>query len=155
MEIASFVIACVSATGALWAVWYARAQKTIAVRATEEAKRSADAAADVAAIERERRAEEVAEADRQRVRFVLEHEHGHAYRLHNLGTDTAFGVHVDTGGMGVQDEVTDIDEFPSGDAPRYLLARTMDPSQADYVLVTWHHLADRSDPRRSARLYGP
>ncbi|KAA9157778.1 hypothetical protein FPZ12_024370 [Amycolatopsis acidicola] len=88
-----------------------------------------------AVFERARRAEEVAEAGRRRVRFELVYEGGHR--------------------LGVQDEVTDFEGFEADGENRYLLARTMDPDLADHVVVTWHHHPDRSDERRTAKLLGP
>jgi hypothetical protein len=123
--------------------------------AVAEAKRSADAAAEVVDIERARRADEVADTDHRRVRFELVPEDGQAYLLRNAGTDTAYGVHVDTGGLGYDDETKDFDEFEPDDEYRYLLSRTMDSAQSEHVVVTWHRLPDRSDARRSAKLLGP
>lgn len=139
----------------MWAAWYARAQKAIAARAADEAKRSADAAAEVAEIERNRRAEEVAAAEAGRVKFELIPESGSTYLLANTGTESAFGVHVDTGGMGTSGEEVDFDEFPANEGCRYVLGRGYGSHQADHVLVTWHHLPDLSDPPRSAKLIGP
>jgi hypothetical protein len=148
MDVAAFVISCLGLVVAVVAGWYSH-------RSVAEAKRSADAAADVADVERARRADEVAEAERRRVRFELVPEGGQEYVLQNAGTDTAYEVHVDTGGLGFQDEVADFDEFEAGGEHRYLLARTMDPDQAEHVVVTWHHRPDRSDQPRSQRLLGP
>jgi hypothetical protein len=61
MTIASFVISCLAAVAAVAAAWYVRGQKRAADLAASEAKRSADAAAEVVDIERSRRADEVAE----------------------------------------------------------------------------------------------
>jgi hypothetical protein len=155
MTIASFVISVLAVVVAAAAVWYGRGQKRAADLSAAEATRSADAAAQVADIERVRREEEVAAAKRRRVRFVIVKEGGQAHLLRNVGTDTAYEVHVDTGGMGVQDEITDFDEFEAGSEHRYLLARTMGPGQTDHVVVTWHHLPDRSDEQRIAKLLGP
>lgn len=155
MTVAAFVISCLGLVVAVLAAWFGRGQKRAAELAASEAKRSADAAAEVAEVERARRAEEVAEAERRRVRFELVHEGGSRYLLCNAGTDPAYGVHVDTGGLGVQDEVTDFDEFEADGAHRYLLGRTMDPDLAEHVVVTWHHHPDRSDDRRTAKLLGP
>jgi len=113
MTVASLLISCVAAVAAIGAVWYGRGQKRAAETASQEARRAADAAADMATIERDRRAEELAEAERNRVVFRLEYEVGSAYRLRNRGTDTAYGVHVDLGGMGiVGDEPVDLPESP-------------------------------------------
>jgi hypothetical protein len=103
-------------------------------------------------IEQERRAEEVAEADRLRVCFELEHQRGQAYLLRNAGTDSAYGVHVETGGMVARGEV-DFDEFPTGEAHKYVLARSW--GGPDHIVVTWHHRSDRSDSPRSMKLYAP
>ena len=155
MTIASFVISCLAAVAAVIAVWYGRGQKRAADRAAAEARRSADAAAEVTEIERARRADEVADTDRRRVRFELIPEGGHAYLLRNVGTDTAYDVRVETGGMGAVGEVEDFDEFEAGSKHRYFLARTSDPGQAEHVVVTWQHRQDLSDARQSTKLLGP
>jgi hypothetical protein len=129
-------------------------QKRSAEQSAVEAKRSADAAAEMARIEQERRTEEVAEADRHRVRFVLDFESGSTYLLRNIGTDTAYWVHVDMGGMGVAGEVEDFEEFPPGEVHRYVLARIFG-DKLDHIVVTWHHRSDRSDSPQSTKLYGP
>jgi hypothetical protein len=155
MTVASFVISVLSVVVASVVVWYGRGQKRAADLSAAEAKRSADAAAEAADIERARREEEIADAERRRVRFQLVKEGGHAYLLWNVGTDTAYGVHVDTGGLGMQDEITDFDEFEAGSEQRYLLSRTMGSGQDEHVVVTWHHRPDRSDEQRTAKLLGP
>lgn len=155
MTIASFVISCLAAVAAVAAVWYGRGQKRAADLSAAEAKRSADAAAEVAEIERARRADELAESERGRVRFELVPEGGQAYLLRNAGTDTAYGMHVNTGGLGYEDETTDFDEFEAGSEHRYLLVRTFDQDLAEHVVVTWHHRPDRSDQLRTVKLLGP
>jgi hypothetical protein len=154
MEIAALVIALLSAAGTVWAAWYARAQKVIAKEAAGDAKRSADAAAEVAKIERDRRSEEVAAADASRVDFELVRRGGDSWLLRNKGTESAFGVHVDPGNLRSRGEM-DFDEFPAREARRYLFVRTLGSDQTDHVLVTWHHLPDLSDPPRQQKLYGP
>lgn len=155
VTVASFVISCLAVVAAVGAVWYSRGQKRAAEQAAAEARRSADAAAEVATIERDRRAEEVAEADRLRVRFELEHQSGQAFLLRNVGTEIAYGVHVDTEGLGTGGEVEDFEKFSPDDAHRYLLSSTLDCDGTERVLVTWHHRQDRSDEPRSVRLLGP
>ncbi|MDX8053696.1 hypothetical protein SK571_30360 [Lentzea sp. BCCO 10_0798] len=155
MTVAAFVISCFGLLVACVAAWYGRGQKRAAERSAEEAKRSADAAVALAEVDAARRAEEVAESERKRVRFVLEHHDGDVYLLQNVGTDSAYGVHIDTGGMGDQDEVVDFDEFQADSEHRLFLAVTFDGGQADHVVVTWHHTEDRSDKPRSVKLLGP
>jgi hypothetical protein len=162
MEIASFVIACVSALGTLFASLYARGQKKAAVAsaaiadaAKEEARRAADAAAEMAEIERARRAEEVTAAERDHVRFILEPVGGPRYLLRNDGTASAFGVHVETGDLAYEGHVADIEEFPAGDCREYFLERSVATGPDAHVLVTWYRHRDRSDMRRSQKLYGP
>ncbi len=155
MTVAAFVISCFGLLVACLAAWYGRGQKRAAEQSAAEAKRSADAAVALAEVEAARRADEVAESERQRVRFVLEHYDGDTYVLRNVGTDSAHGVHIDTGGMGDQDEVVDFDEFEADSEHRLFLASTFDADQADHVVVTWHHAEDRSDKPRSAKLLGP
>ncbi|GAA5115992.1 hypothetical protein GCM10025762_31640 [Haloechinothrix salitolerans] len=144
MTIAAFVIACLSALGTLGAVWYAR-------RAVAEARRSADAAKDVADIERARRADEVAEADRQRVKFRLLHRTKDSYVLRNAGTDSAYGVHVDTGGLGVPGEITHFDEFGADEEQPFILSRSLGQGPV-HVVVAWHMRPDRSDSPQTAKL---
>jgi len=144
MTIAAFVIACMSALGTLGAVWYAH-------RAVSEARRSADAANDVADIERARRADEVAEADRQRVKFRLLHRTKDAYVLQNAGTDPAYGVHVDTGGLGVHGEITDFAEFDADEEQQFILSRSLG-QEPSHVVVAWHMRPDRSDPPQTVKL---
>ncbi len=155
MTVAAFVTSCLGLIVAGLAAWYGRGQKRAAELSAAEAKRSADAAAEVAEVEKARRADEVAEAERRRVSFVLSHKGGHQYLLRSVGTDSAYGVHVDTGGLGFPDEVTEFEEFAAGDEHRYTLTRTTAPELAERVVVTWHQRADRSDGRRTAKLVGP
>lgn len=149
MDIASLVISGLSALAAGIAVLFAR-------RSALASKRSADAAADMATIDRERREEEVAEALRNRVRFKLEQVSRDSWVLTNVGTNSAYGVHVDTGDLHVDESAQyDFDEFPAGHPERYLLLRTMG-TMTGHVLVTSHHQPDCSDePPREQRLVGP
>jgi hypothetical protein len=160
MEIASFVIACVSALGTVFASLYARGQEkaalasaAIAEAAKEEAKRAADAAAEMTDIERARRTEEVAAAERDRVWFILEPVGGPRYLLRNDGTASAFGVHVEAGDLAYKGHVADIEEFSAGDCREYFLERSVATGPDAHVLVTWHR--HRSDTRRSQKVYGP
>lgn len=155
MTVASFVISCLAVIVALAAGWYARGQKLAAEQAATEARRSADAADEMATIERERRTQEVADADRRRVQFELVHQGGHAYLLRNVGTDAAYGVHIDTQGLGTAGEIEEVEEFLPSDSYRYLLASTLDCDGSERVVVTWHHRRDRSDQPRSVKLHGP
>ena len=151
MDVAAFVISCLGLIVAITAGWYSH-------RSVAEAKRSADAAAEVAEVERARRADEVADAERRRVRFDLVPDGGSAYVLRNAGTDTAYGVHVDTGGMGLDDEVVEFEEFESGREQRYWFVRKGGPEgskQPQHIVVTWHLRPDRSERSRSAKLLGP
>ena len=155
MTVAAFVISCFGLLVACLAAWYGRGQKRAAEQSAAEAKRSADAAVALAEVEAARRADEVEESERGRVRFVLVHERGQRYLLRNDGTDSAYGVHVDTGGLGVQGEVTDFNEFEADTEHRYVLVTIFNRDQADHVLVTWQLKADRSDNPRSVKLLGP
>jgi hypothetical protein len=155
VTVASFVISGLALVVACIAAWYARRQTRAAEHSAAEARRSADAAAEMTQIEQDRRATEIAEADRNRVRFALDHERGQVYWLRNVGTDTAYGVHVDTEGLGTAGEVEDIEEFSPDDAYRYFLSLTLDCDGTERVVVTWHHRQDRSDQPRSVRLSGP
>lgn len=150
MTVASFVISCVAALFAASAVWYARGQKLAAEKSALEAKRSADAAAEMARIEQERRAEEVTQAEKLRVQFNLVHHNKSAYLLRNDGTDSAYGVHVDAQGIVARGE-TDFEQFAAGDAHKYILARSM--GSPDHITVTWHHRSDRSDSASSAKFH--
>lgn len=147
MIVASFVISCLALVAACAAAWYARRQAHAAEQATIQAQRSADLAAEVVDIERERRADEVAEADRLRVHFELEHLRQQAYVLRNTGTDCAYGVQVEFAGPLRGDEY--IDEFAAGDTRKYTMGGL---GSSDHVVVTWHYLSDQSDPPQSKRL---
>lgn len=150
MTIASFVISCVAVLVAVGALWYARGQKLAAENSALEAKRSADAAAALVEIESERRTEEVDEANRLRVQFNLVHHNKSAYLLRNDGTDSAYGVHVDSPDLIARGDF-DFAEFTAGEAHKFILGRSM--GSADHITVTWHHEPDRSDSPRSVKLY--
>lgn len=153
MTIASFVIAFFSALGTCIAVWYGRGQKHAADKSAAEAKRSADSAADEAEIERERRAEELAEADRGRVNFQLVPQGQRAYLLCNKGSDIAYGVHVDIRDVRAISDVQlvfDFEEFRDGESQPFNLFKILG-SSGD-IFVTWHQLPDRTDAQRSKKL---
>lgn len=154
MVIAAFVVACLAAVAAAVSAWYGRGQKRAADLAAAEARRAADAAAETVRIEQARRADEVADAERRRVRFELEPIGGPRSSLHLLrhaGTDTAYGVHVDIGDLEGPEQVTDFDEFKADEERRLYLPRTMGTT-TERIEVAWHQNADRSDPQRSVRL---
>ena len=120
----------------LAALWYSRGQKLAAdrsARAAEasaaEAKRSADAASDLTAIERERRGEEVATAIAERVRFNLRHYGGNRYVLRNDGTGPAYKVRVDTGNMGALGERRQFPVFAGGAEFAYSLSPDFDTAE--------------------------
>jgi hypothetical protein len=150
MTVASFVISCAAVLVALGALWYARGQKLAAEQSALEAKRSADAAAELAKIEQERRADEVDQANRLRVRFNLVHHNKSAYLLRNDGTDSAYRVHVDSQDIIARGDF-DFAEFTAGETHKFILARTM--GSADHITVTWHDEPDHSDSPRSVKLY--
>ena len=143
METASLVISVIAVAFAGGALWYARGEKLAAADSARAAKRSADAAHESVGYERD-------EVERNRVVFQLDPVSGHQHLLRNAGTHSAYGVHVDAGDLGFDDDVTDYDEFESGRAEPYMFARTLG-STSSGIVVTWHHLADRSDERRQAR----
>ncbi|MET9225617.1 hypothetical protein [Lentzea sp. NPDC003310] len=155
MTVAAFVISCLGFVVACLAAWYGRGQKRAAENSAKEAKRSADAAVALAEVEAARRAEEMAESERGRVRFLLDHEGGQRYLLRNVGTDTAYGVQVDSDGMGVQDEITEFAEFEAQTEHRYFLVRTLGTAANARVTVSWHLAEDLSDEPRSVKLLGP
>lgn len=155
MTIASFVISCIAVVASMGAVWYSRGQKLAADRAVTEAKRAADSAAEMVQIEQDRRDEELADTERRRVLFVLDHAVGHAYVLRNAGSDVAYDVHVDTEGLGTVNELTHFAEFQPGFEHRYVLSRTMGQDGSERVAVTWHNRQDRSDEPQTVRLLGP
>ena len=151
MTIASFVISCLAVLVAGIALWYARGQKVAAEQSAIQAKRSADAAADIVRIEQERRAEEVAEAERNRVRFKLISVGRMRYLLHNQGTDSAYGVHVDGGEQVVEGgDEPEIDEFPADDHREYFFDAA--PGEPRRIEVSWHLNPDCSDARQSVTL---
>jgi len=89
------------------------------------------------------------------VDFQLLYDSGDAYVLWNAGTDSAHGVHVDTGGLGTPGEITDFDGFGPDEKQRFLLLRSLGGQEAQHVIVTWHLNPDRSDPKQSKKLIGP
>jgi hypothetical protein len=134
METASFVISIIAALFAGGAVWYARGAK----------KAAADAAEDAVGYQG-------AEVEPGRIVVRLRHIGGISYRLVNDGTDTAYGVHVDTGELGVGEQDTDYDELHSGQAVEFLLSPNL-ATTSRHVTVTWHERPDLSDEKRAARL---
>jgi Flp pilus assembly protein TadB len=167
MTVASLVVSVLAVVITVLALWYARGQKQAADRSAvaaeqsaAEARRSADAAArsadaadEMANIDRDRRDEEVAEAQRNRVVFTLEYEGGSAYRLRNRGTGTAYGVHVDTAGIGTAREQADFAEFTPDDAYKYLLAAGLGATGQECLTVTWYYCEDRSDKTQAVKLH--
>jgi hypothetical protein len=168
METASLVISIIAALFAGGAVWYARGAKKAAADAAEEAvtwyARSrwtigalgAIRAARGAKIAAADAAEEAvgyqgAEVEPGRVVVRLRHIGGISYRLVNDGTDTAYGVQVDTGELGVGEQETDYDELHSGQAVEFLLSPNL-ATTSRHVAVTWHERPDLSDEKRAARL---
>ena len=57
--------------------------------------------------------------------------------LQNVGTDTAYGVHVDVGDLLVDAPATDFDEFPSGHSEEYLFLFHLG-TESTHIAVTWH-----------------
>ena len=113
------------------AVWYARGAKITAADAAEEAvgyQRS--------------------EVEPGRVVLRLRHIGGISYGLVNDGTDTAYGVHVDTGELGVGEQHTDYDELHSGQDVGFLLSPDL-ATTSRHVTVTWHERPDLSDEKRA------
>ncbi|MEX5637225.1 hypothetical protein [Parafrankia sp. FMc2] len=154
MVIAAFVVACLAVVVAAFSAWYGRGQKRAADLAAAEARRAADAAAETVRIEQARRAEEVAEAERRRVRFELVpvgEQNSGRYILRNSGTDSAYAVHVDTGDLGGGGQATDFDEFKAEEEQMLFLIKTYG-TRTEYVEIVWHQNADHSDPQRSVRL---
>jgi hypothetical protein len=153
MTIASFVIACLSALGTCIAIWYSRGQKHAADKSATEAKRSADATAEAVEIERERRVEELAEADRGRVNFQLVPQGQHAYLLCNKGSGIAYGVHVDVQDVRTINDVElvfDFEEFRDGESQPFNLFKILG-SPGD-IRVTWYQLSDCTDAQRSKKI---
>ncbi|EFL07243.1 predicted protein [Streptomyces sp. AA4] len=97
MDIASLVVAAAALLVSTGSLWYARGQKKAADRSAEASERSAGsaersertavvsatAAAETVSIERDRRADEKAEAMRNRVRWELNQASKHRYVLRN------------------------------------------------------------------------
>lgn len=154
MVIAAFVVACLAVVAAAVSAWYGRGQKRAADLAAAEARRAADAAAETVRIEQARRADEVADAERRRVRFALtpvDERNSSQYILRNSGTDTAYAVHVDTGDLGIDDQATDFDEFKAEEEHPLYLIKTYG-TRTERVEIIWHQSPDRSDERRSVSL---
>ncbi|HEY0641263.1 MAG TPA: hypothetical protein VGD67_26845 [Pseudonocardiaceae bacterium] len=155
MTVAAFVVSCLAVAVSVAAAVIAHQQRRIGDRSAaaaeaslREARRASQAAVELAEIEAARRAEELAAAEANRIRFDLQYRTGEQYRLVHLGTQTAYGVKVDTQDQGVLGERVDFDEFPAGDFHDYVLAPT-DQVENQPVEVTWHELPDLSDePQR-------
>ncbi|MBA0126321.1 hypothetical protein H0B56_12285 [Haloechinothrix sp. YIM 98757] len=132
------------------ALWYSRGQKLAADRSARAAEESATAAAETADIDKARRAEELDNAERNRVVWRLEHTGDMWYRLINCGTESAYGVQIDAGELIVE-EAGPFGEIASDGAEPLLLARSW-ASNADRIVVTWHHQPDLSDEPRYREL---
>ena len=76
---------------------------------------------------------------------------GISYRLVNDGTDTAYGVQVDTGELGIGEQDTAYDELHPGQAEVFFLSPDL-ATTSRHVTVTWHERPDLSDEKRAARL---
>jgi hypothetical protein len=152
METASFVISIIAAVFAGGAVWYARGQKAAADRSARASEQSAQAAIQSADAAHETVGYQRADVERSRVVFVLEYVGSAAHLLSNTGTDPAYGVHVDTGDLGIGGEVTDYDVFGPGQTEEVLLSPSL-ASTTTHVEVSWHQQPDRSNQRRTVRLY--
>ena len=144
METASFVISIIAALFAGGAVWYARGAKIAAADSAREAKRSADAAEEAVGYQG-------TEVEPGRVVVRLRHVGGISYRLVNDGTDTAYGVQVDTGELGIGEQDTAYDELHPGQAEVFFLSPDL-ATTSRHVTVTWHERPDLSDEKRAARL---
>ncbi|KPM55904.1 hypothetical protein CcI49_22335 [Frankia sp. CcI49] len=154
MATVAFVVACLAVVAAGFSAWYGRGQKRAADLAATEARRAADAAAEAVRIEQARRADEVADAEHRRVRFKLVPTGGQSGSLHllrNTGTDTAYGVHIDTGDLRVANQTLDFDEIKADTEHTLYLARTM-RTTTDRIEITWSRSPDHSASQRSVRL---
>jgi hypothetical protein len=145
MEVASFVLSLVAIGIAAVAAGYARRGAMASEDSARESMRSADAAQEAISYQRD-------DVERNRVVFSLEPVGHDGHLLRNDGTHSAFGVHVDTGGLGVDNPITDYDEFRAGQVEEYMLLLTMGV-RTTHVTVTWHQQADRSDEQRRVELY--
>jgi hypothetical protein len=145
MDIAAFVLSLIAIVISVFAAWYARRQALAAEDSARDSTRSADAAQEVVSYQRD-------DVERSRVVFVLEPSGGDTHMLSHQGTDIAYGVHVDAGGLRVDGEVYDFEEFPPGQAERIYLFPSL-ASVTSHVTVSWHQVPDLSDERRTARLY--
>lgn len=139
-------------------LWNSRGQKHAAAR-------SAHADAEVARIEWERRAQEVADTERQRVLFELippvwgdggtksrsRSRRDDEYVLRHVGTEIAHGVRVDPQGLIAEGDL-EFASFAPGEERLLLLLPTAREPGTGYLGVTWHHLADRSDQQQFTHL---
>lgn len=162
MEQVALVIAIVSAiaavASAVIAVIYGRGQKRAADRSASaadrsavEARRSADAAQETVQIERQRRADELVEAERRRVEFTLTFTGGNRYLLTNEGTNSAYNVHVDTQRRAPHGQVHEWPEFTDGMTESLLLSHSL--NAPDHIVVSWHVERDGSDEPRTKKLH--
>lgn len=150
MEIAALVVSCLSALFTGWGVLYSRGLKHASDRSAEAAEESAIAARETTDIDKARRADELTEAERNRVVWSLRHIKKIRYRLTNHGTESAYGVQIDTGAART-DGNTNIEEFPAGHVESYLILQAMGAS-TDKMMVTWHHQPDLDDEPRQQEL---
>jgi hypothetical protein len=146
MEIAAFVLSLIAVGIAAVAAGYARRGALASEDSARESTRSADAAQEAVSYQRDN-------VERSRVVFTLRPTASNdTYVLKNVGTDTAYGVHVDVGDLLVESTATNFDEFPAGRAEEYLLLFFLG-AETTHMTVKWHQQADRSDEERVARLY--
>jgi len=144
MITAAFVVSILALLVSCGAVWYARGQQL----AAERAARASEVTAELQK-QSERRAVEAAE--RNLVVWTLEPVGRSRHVLHNQGTQSAYGVHVDRGDLVVEGGGTaDFDEFPSGHRESYVLAGGNTPTNS--IMVIWHQERDHSDEPRSQQL---
>ncbi|MCK9876604.1 hypothetical protein MXD59_12585 [Frankia sp. Ag45/Mut15] len=162
MDTAELVVSIVTVVAASI---YSHSQRRIAVRAAEaaeraadearraadEARRSADAEEEATRIEQERRADELADAERRRVVFRLRPLGKDNHALHHSGTDSAYGVHVDIGDLDSAGRQTDFDEIPPGLDHLLYLSQGFETATT-HIVVSWHLRPDRSDSQQSVKL---
>jgi hypothetical protein len=144
MDAAALAISIIALGVSAASVWYTRRSSHASEDSAREARRSADAVQEATSYQRD-------EVERRRINFVLERVGQHSYAVHNYGTDTAFGVHVETADLGMGDEIADFDEFGPGHAEQLILARGLD-STTTHIKVSWYRQPDLSDEAQSKRL---
>jgi hypothetical protein len=145
VENAAFAFSVIAVGVAAVAAWYARRQAHAAEDSARESRRSADAAQEAVSYQRD-------QIERDRVVFTLDQTSRGIYVLTNQGTDIAYAIDLDAGDLAAAGEVYSFEQFPPGHTePIYLVL--VAENATTHVTISWHQHQDRSDGKRTDRLY--